>query len=258
MKTDITKNLYFRESGNGPALIILHGLLGTGTNWNRFSKALGDAFHIFALDLRNHGRSFHDPEMNYRVMADDIVRFMDQQGLSEARILGHSMGGKAGMELALTYPERLSSLIVVDIAPVTYPDSHGDILRAMSSLELDAIKSRADADRLLKVDDDQLRGFILTNLSRDDDGYKWRINLDALVSGLTEILSFPQHEQSYKGKVRFIAGERSHYIDDAYLPEIKRLFPGSDLVTIPGSGHWPHIDAAEQLESIAREFLCAG
>ena len=204
--------LNYRQVGEGPPLLILHGLMGSGSNWNRFSKALAEDFSCYALDLRNHGRSFHHSEMDYPTMASDVLNFMNQQELPEVSILGHSMGGKAAMELALTHQDRVEQLLVVDIAPVTYPNHHGDILRAMASFPLDQIQSREDADRLLAVEDPSMRGFLLTNLSRDADGYKWRINLDALTSNIQKILSFPEHDQdTYQGPAHFIAGENSNF-----------------------------------------------
>ncbi|MBI3798478.1 MAG: alpha/beta fold hydrolase, partial [Deltaproteobacteria bacterium] len=172
--------LHFESSGHGHPLLILHGLFGSLENWRTLSKVLSQSFQVFALDQRNHGHSPHSEVFNYRVMTEDLKEFLQHQGLSAIHLLGHSMGGKTAMQFALTYPEDVDKLIVVDIAPKAYPPGHDDIFAALFSLPVQDFRSRQEADAALAqhLPDLALRQFLLKNLEREaTGGFHWRINL---------------------------------------------------------------------------------
>ena len=179
--------LHFKNySTCGEPLFILHGLFGSLTNWNWHSKQFSEQFSVYGVDLRNHGESPHDDTLNYAVMAQDVVHLFDDLGIESASIIGHSMGGKVAMELALGWPDYVNKLIVVDIAPVSYPnsgDGHLDAIEGMNALKLNAIKSRGEAESFLEnyIKDQVTRKFILTNLVRGSgDGFRWRLNLQSI------------------------------------------------------------------------------
>ncbi|MGA9119472.1 MAG: alpha/beta fold hydrolase [Bacteroidota bacterium] len=250
--------LFFRRHGSGLPLLILHGLFGSSNNWNTLAKRLGEHFTVYAVDLRNHGHSPHDPVHTYPSMAADILEFMDQEGISSSFLLGHSMGGKVGMEIALSHPSKIGKLVVVDIAPVPYPDRHDALLSALISLPLDDYSSRAQADDALRkeVPDERVRGFLLTNLRRTEQGtYTWALNLHALKVHRADLAAGIQEGRQYNGPALFIRGDRSDYVLPQYHDAIKRLFPSARFETIPGAGHWVHADAPEAFLEAVLSFL---
>ena len=233
------------ELGEGPPLLVLHGLFGSGTNWRGIARSLATAHRVLLVDARNHGASPHAPAMDYPAMAADVRALMDARGIDDATVLGHSMGGKTAMTLALETPERVAALAVVDIAPRRSPGDHGPLIDAMRSLDLSRVGRRGDADALLaeRVADAGLRAFLLQNLENADGGYRWRINLDAIEACMPTLLGFDAAEGArFEGETLFVAGERSDYLTDADLPDIQRRFPRAELATVPDSGHWVHAE----------------
>lgn len=243
----------------GEPLIVLHGLFGAAVNWRYICQALQAEREVYALDLRNHGRSPHAASMTFPLMARDIFEFMDAHELPSCVILGHSLGGKAAMQAALTQPERCSRLIVADIAPKRYPPRHDDIFEAVDTINRSMISSRQQADELIKgiLPDQATRLFLLTNLRRDDNGkFGWRINMDAIRANY-EIISGPPAvtDGRYDKPALFIKGGRSPYIKNEDWPAIRSLFPGAELQTIEQSGHWVHTEQPEIFLNIVRDFL---
>jgi esterase len=194
-------------------VFVLHGLFGSSRNWQSVARRLRDRFRVYTVDLRNHGQSPHRPGMDYHSLSDDVLELADSVAVSSLRLVGHSMGGKVAMAVALRAPERVEQLAVVDIAPMTYDERFAEIIDAMQDLDLTAIDDRRDADQALSVTvpDQRLRGFLLQNLLRTENGYQWRLNLEALRAGLAEISDFPQPlcDLRYLGPTTFIAGGRS-------------------------------------------------
>lgn len=242
-----------------PAIIILHGLLGSSRNWMSIAKTLAHHFSVYTLDLRNHGRSPHNKEMTFDVMKEDVLTWLDEQHLSAVTLLGHSMGGKVAMMMACHHPERVKQLVIVDIVPKAYQSSFLTEMEAMLKMDLDALKSRKQADVLLSevVDDWALRQFFLTNLQRRSDGqFSWQVNLPVLIESLKEIRANPLSSQDvWLGKTLFIKGGQSAFIQekDEYL--LQHHFPNSDLVTLAQSGHNPHIDTKDAFIEILLQFL---
>jgi esterase len=249
--------LHYKTFGSGEPLIILHGLFGGWDNWYPVAKALSGRFGVYAIDQRNHGQSFHSDRFDYDVMAQDLLIFMDRQRLAAAALLGHSMGAKTAMRFAALFPERVRRLIVVDITHRTTGGVTAESIEALRGLDLTAVARVKDADELLQpaIPDAGLRRFLLKNLDRTPDGrFRWKVNLDAirrnlpLICGPVDIRMFPK-------PCLFIRGASSPYIADDDWPEIRRFFPQAELVTIPGSGHWPHVDNKTAFLQAVGDFL---
>ncbi len=255
---DTTEALHYKKyGGGGNPLIILHGLLGCRDNWHPVAKALSDGFEVYAVDQRNHGRSFHSRRCDYDALAEDIRRFMDTHGLKKAALLGHSMGGKAAMRFSAVYPERVNRLVIVDVSHKAHQPHHADAIAALRKLELGSLQGYKDAEERLKseIPDARARLFLLKNLRPDPDGkFAWRVNLDAI----------QRHHDALCGAVAvrpfckpclFVRGGNSNYVMDADWPEIKRFFPLAELATIPAAGHWVHVDAKEAFLRSVAAFL---
>ncbi len=252
-------DLFCKEYGAGPPLIILHGLLGASGNWHTLSsRVFGAHFHVFTVDQRNHGRSPHDDRLDYPAMAADLAGFMDGHGLASAHLMGHSMGGKTAMEFALTYPGRVEKLVVVDIAPKPYPGRHTEILDALQAVDPGAFRSRTDIDAALgqRIASYPIRQFLLKNLRPDGQGrYAWQMNLDAIVRNHDRISAGPEAAGTFDGPALFVRGGASDYVTDADVPEIRRRFPAARVVTIPGAGHWVHAEAPQAFAQAVLGFL---
>jgi esterase len=241
-----------------PALLVLHGLYGQQGNWASHARALADDFTVYALDARNHGQSPHADSMTLPQMAQDVSDTMDALGLEQAHLLGHSMGGKIAMLLALQQPGRVQSLLVVDIAPVAYARGDVQVLQALVGLDLAALVSRGEADELLaaQVQTAAVRDFLLTNLVKDaEDGFRWRFNLPVLAHSFGEIIGWPETTRIYEGPVLFIKGANSDYILPEHQQATLKLFPRARLKTVQGAGHWVHSEKAETFRKLARDFL---
>ncbi len=254
--------LYYRRYGRGRPLLVLHGLFGSGRNWRRIAQALEQDRQVITVDLRNHGASPHCAGMDYADMSADILVLMDELGLETADLMGHSMGGKVAMSLALSQPGRVSRLVVVDIAPVHYRHDFQAIFESLKALPLERLQGRAEAERLLleRLKDPVLTGFLLQNLQRDDEqGFHWRVNLPALEQGMEAISGFPEDllEHRYDGPALFIAGAESRHIRPGHQARIKTLFPRAVIATIDGTGHWPHSERPETFLDALRGFLRA-
>jgi len=249
--------LNLQISGSGAPLIIMHGLFGTLLNWSGQIKALSEHFTVYAVDLRNHGRSPHTDSTSYPLMADDIIELMDQQGLASAHILGHSMGGKVAMQLAMNHPQRVDKLIIVDIAPVQYPNHHNDVFAGLNAVQLNSLKSRTEADQQLAqfIEELSVRQFLLTNLYRTEEKqFAWRMNLPVLEACYDEI-SKPPSGPAFEKPVLFIKGENSDYITADYRDQILSLFPQAEYRMIQGTGHWPHAEKASIFTRLVLNYL---
>ncbi|WP_456405689.1 alpha/beta fold hydrolase [Thiolapillus sp.] len=254
--------LYSKEYGedrNHPPLVLLHGLLGSLVNWQRIARSLAHTRRVIVPDLRNHGRSPHDPDVSYEAMANDVLELLDDLGIPEAVLIGHSMGGKTAMVLALRHPERVERLGVVDIAPVAYSGRLAFLMDALLSLPLEQIDSRAHADLLLadSIPEKAVCDHMLQNLQRSEGGWRWRNNLQALRDGLDSISGFPEDAfvQPYTGKSCFIKGEHSDYIDQHGLARIQTLFPAFELMEIRGAGHWVYAEQPRLFLDAVDRFL---
>jgi pimeloyl-ACP methyl ester carboxylesterase len=250
--------LHCKTYGDGHPLIILHGLFGSLNNWNTLSRKFGGHFKVYALDQRNHGRSPHSDVFNYQVMAEDLKEFMEHHGIPTAHVLGHSMGGKTAMCFAVSYPENVDRLIVVDIAPKAYDAKHDEMLEAMSSLHLDEFSTRKEVDEALstKVQDTVVRQFLLTNLARNDSGmFIWKLNLNGIRKNYREMNKGLDPERGFTNPTLFVAGGKSTYIRREDHSLIKKIFPHATITTISGAGHWVHAEAPGEFARVVLDFL---
>lgn len=253
-------DLHFREYGSGPPLVVLHGLLGCADNWATVARGLAEHLHVFVPDQRNHGRSPHSAVFDYGVLTSDLLTFLDARGLNRAHVLGHSMGGKVAMRFAQTHSCRVDKLIVVDIAPrdTLLPMAE---LRALLDLDVGSLARRSDADSALApaIPEHGVRQFLLKNLERrPEGGFRWRANLQAIAASAPAIASAPGLHGVVPRPALFVRGERSGYIRDQDVPGIRRLFPNGRVVTIPGAGHWVHVEAPEAFLRAVTGFLEGG
>jgi esterase len=252
--------LAFREVGAGPPVVILHGLLGSSRNWQAIGKELGRRYRVILPDLRNHGASPRSPAMTYPAMAADLVALLDRLGLAEAAVVGHSMGGKAAITLALTRPERVSRLVVVDIAPVDY-GGRGflDYIRALQALDLALLRRRAEADAALApaVPDPAVRAFLLQNLGFEGDRPRWQPDLESLSRSMATITGFPAWlaGRRFAGPTLLIRGELSSYVTADGVAACRAHCPGARLMTVRGAGHWVHADAPAIVVGALERFL---
>ena len=237
---------YKSEGAAGPFVVILHGLLGSSANGRSIARKLGQTHRGYSLDLRNHGASPHVDTMSYPAMADDVRAFLDDHDIDAATVIGHSMGGKTAMCLALDAPARVRRLVVVDIAPTVSRHDHGPTLAAMASLDLQRVARRADAETMLEasIPDAAMRMFVLQNLASSGAGFAWRINLAGIADSMPALLDFPVDPaaQPYPGPARFLRGADSDYVRPADETPIRVLFPRAEIVTIEGAGHWVHAE----------------
>ena len=240
------------STGRAP-LLIAHGLFGSARNWGVVAKRLSATRHVTAVDMRNHGASDWSDAHGYPDMAADLADIID----GRTDVLGHSMGGKAAMTLALTRPDLLSKLVVADIAPVTYTHTQQSMIDAMRAVELDQVNSRRDADAQLaeRIDDSGVRAFLLQSL--DVKARRWRLNLDVLEREMPRIIGFPELGGMFEGPTLFLAGTESTYVSTAHRNHIKALFPNARFARIPGAGHWLHADNPRAFEAAVTAFLDA-
>lgn len=255
----MTVSLAYEDIGTGTPLLLLHGLYGSGANWRRIAKALSDRHRVVSVDLRNHGASPWVATMSYAEMAADVAALIDRLGLDHPAVLGHSMGGKVAMTLALTDPGKLGRLVVVDIAPVSYGDRFSSYTAAMRGIDAAGASGRDEIRRTLlqTIPDDRVVGFLMTNLVRQGEQYDWRINLVALATAMGEIGSFPAAltGRRYPGPVTVLDGARSDYVNDADRPLFVRLFPAVRFATVADAGHWLHADQPDAFIAAVRAAL---
>lgn len=249
--------LYFREFGAGSPVIILHGLFGFSDNWQTVAKALSASHLVITPDLRNHGHSPHTDGHSYPEMAEDVRRFMEEKWIYSCALIGHSMGGKVAMQLALTYPDFIEKLVVIDIDPGQSEDGHSAIFHTLFDMNLSKMKSRKEAERYLseRIPDAPTRQFLLKNITRNESGeYSWKMNLPALWKHYPDILA-PVSGEPFQKPTLFIRGGNSGYIKPPETALIHSLFPLARIVTIEGAGHWVHADKPNELLGVLNEFL---
>jgi esterase len=241
-----------------PPLVIAHGLYGSGRNWGAIARRLAETRQVVAVDMRNHGDSPRSPDHSYAAMARDLAATIAGLG-GQADLLGHSMGGKAAMVLALGEPERVRRLIIADMAPVAYGHSQLQYARAMQAVDLAAVRRRADADAALaaSVPEPNLRAFFLQSLAVGPSGAAWKLNLPVLAEEMPRIMDFPEVSGRFDGPTLFLAGGRSDYVRPEHWPRIRALFPAARHVAIPDAGHWLHAEAPDVVSATAAAFLDA-
>lgn len=274
--------LYFREFGQGHPLVILHGLLGMSDHWIPLAKQFAEHFHVVVPDLRNHGLSPHAEDFSYKYMLSDIVELLSDLQIKSCNILGHSMGGKLAMSLALSYPEMVNRLIIADISPVEYPiDKDNEMVQAMNRMNLSAVHNREELRQMIQLatKDIMLQGLILKNISSHGTSeFSWKPYLESITKNLQEIYGFHCHglqihasesdrasenclsgcaseKVSFNKETLFIKGGKSPYISEKHYPEIAALFPQSKTVAIENAGHWLHAEKPAEFYEACINFL---
>ena len=240
---------------DAPRLLIAHGLFGSARNWGVIAKRLSDQFHVVAVDMRNHGDSPRGDTQSYEDMAGDLAGVLDDIGPSH--VLGHSMGGKTAMVLALSNPDLVERLIVADIAPVGYSHTQSHLIGFMRKIDLSHVQTRDDADRQLQdhIPEDGIRAFLLQSL--DVKAKKWRLNFDVLDVEMAKIIGFPDVSGHFDKPTLFLSGAASDYVLPEHRPIIKPLFPTARFAKLPDAGHWLHAEKPREFEAAVRVFLSA-
>ncbi|XP_047635825.1 protein ABHD11 [Phacochoerus africanus] len=248
-----------------PPLVFLHGLFGSKTNFSSIAKALAQQTgrRVLTVDARNHGDSAHSPDMSYEAMSQDLQDLLPQLGLVPCVLIGHSMGGRTAMLLALQRPELVERLIAVDISPVesTSSSNFPNYIAAMKAIDLPNEASLSSARKLASeklssvIQSISVRQFLLTNLVEVDGHFVWRVNLDALSQHWDKILNFPPRQESYSGPALFLVGGNSQFVLPSHHPEIRRLFPRAQMQTVPNAGHWVHSDNPQDFMAAIQSFL---
>lgn len=244
----------FGDDVSHPPILIAHGLFGSGRNWNVIAKRLSDKRRVVTVDMRNHGESPWFDTQSYHDMAEDLAQVIHHLG-GQADVIGHSMGGKASMILALQDSALVHQLLVADIAPIAYGHNQQSMIEAMRTIDLDLVNTRGDADRQLAsvLDDASVRAFLLQSLNVKER--TWRLNLDVLQSEMSKIIGFPEVSGTFAGPTLFLAGANSDYVLPEHRPTIKALFPAAKQAKIPGAGHWLHAEKPREFEAAVRNFL---
>lgn len=242
------------QAADKTPLLIVHGLFGSARNWGVIAKRMSADRLVISVDMRNHGQSFRSDSMTYADMADDLAEVLEHYG--PAHVMGHSMGGKASMLLALTHPDLVKSLIVADISPVPYEHSNRPLVAAMQNLDLSQVTTRGDADALLAQDvlDPGVRAFLLQSLVVKEK--KWLLNLDVLDAAMPDIVGWPEISGlSYNGDVFFLSGAESTYVQRDHRAVTKALFPKAKFASIPDVGHWLHAEKPREFEAALTAWL---
>jgi esterase len=248
--------LHYKQTGQGPHLILIHGLFGSFENLNVIARPLSENFTVTAIDLRNHGRSEHDELMSYPAMSQDVLALMIQLNIEKAVFVGHSMGGKVAMQVALNTPERVDKLVVLDIAPVTYEPRHDDVFKGLNAVNDARISSRQDADSVMSeyIVEPSVRQFLLKNLVKTQNRFDWKFNLTILQNKYCDILQAPSGT-AFTGKTLFIKGGNSEYITENMRDIFLKFFPKCKAKVIHGTGHWLHAEKPAAVNKSITDFI---
>lgn len=255
----MSSGIFHRQiSTEGDALIAIHGLFGSLENLGVITRQLASEYAVYALDLPNHGRSTHTDDVSLTSMAQTVVEWMSEQRIEHAHFLGHSLGGKVAMEVALRHPEKVKRLIVADIAPVNYTRRHDDVFAAFRAVDFASIKTRMDADKQMRPHIEELstRSFLLKNLDKTESGWEWRVNLEGLIAAYDHLICANTTEfPAFDGEVLFIKGEHSPYILPEHREAILSLFPRASVKVINNTQHWLHAEKPDIFSGIVKRFL---
>ncbi len=253
--------LNFQQRGTGPHLVLIHGLFGSLENLNMVAKPLSESYCVTSVDVRNHGDSFHHSDMSYDVLSQDIINLLDHLGIETCLLLGHSMGGKIAIEVALTQPERIAKLLIADISPVQYPPHHLEIIEGLQRIDLSIVKKRKDAELQLApfVDNIAVRQFLLRNLVTNKQGvFTFKCSLKYIAQSYPQIMKaneLSSGKKPYTGPCLFIKGGESNYILPQHKDVITQLLPRSKAKIIQGAGHWLHAEKTIAFNKIVAEFV---
>jgi pimeloyl-ACP methyl ester carboxylesterase len=249
--------LFYRVQGKGQSIIIIHGIFGSSDNWLSITKKLSVNYQLYLIDLRNHGNSPQSDIFTYESMSDDLLELINDHAIKDPIIIGHSMGGKVAMHFSLHHPGKLKKLVVVDIAPKSYPVHHEKILEGLNAIPLSELKSRQEAESILAnyVDEPDVRQFLLKNLSRNEQlQFQWKINLPIITKNIEKIGVEINKKKEFTKPTLFIKGGKSNYIKNEDSALIKKIFPQAEIKTIDQAGHWVQVDAPEDFLQLVEQF----
>jgi esterase len=249
--------LFFREYGQGKPMIILHGLFGSSDNWLTQAKLFSVSYKVYTIDQRNHGQSPHSDTFDYESMVSDLSEFMHDHSIADPVVIGHSMGGKTAMNFALTHPEKIDRLVVVDISPKAYNLEHYSIVKGLLAIPIDSIKSRNEADEILShhVPEPDVRQFLLKNLQRKSEGgFSWKINLKTISEKLGNVGLDLHAKGSFEKPTLFIRGSKSKYVPDSDWSHITQVFPKAKLETMD-TGHWVQAEKPQEFADVVSRWL---
>ena len=250
-------NLNFTKIGNGNPILIVHGLFGSSDNWRTLGKKFSEKNTVYLIDLRNHGRSDHSYEMNYDIMAEDLMDLISKEHIINPILIGHSMGGKTALMFVKKYPNVLKKLIVADIGLKEYPMHHEDILKGLNSIDLNTTKTRSDAQKKIAIHIKEIgvQQFLLKNLYWIEKGQlAWRMNLKVIEQNIYEILKKIDIDKNFT-KTLFLRGGLSNYILKQDFDDLKNKFPNGDIKTIENVGHWLHAENPLKFYQLVKEFI---
>ena len=240
-----------------PPVLLAHGLFGSGKNLGGLARRLAETRRVISVEMRNHGDSFHDPDHSYPALADDLAQVIAAHG-GQADVLGHSMGGKTAMMLALTRPELVRKLVVMDIAPYAYGHTQTALIDAMEGMDLTGLRLRSEADARLAaaIDEPGVRAFLLQSLDLKSDPPRWKYNLTALRDQMPLLIGWPDAPKgTYDGPTLFLAGAESDYCREPQLEAIRAYFPQAKMRYFAGAGHWLHADRPTEVAEAVAAFL---
>jgi pimeloyl-ACP methyl ester carboxylesterase len=244
------------DTGEGPPVVLLHGLFGAARNFGAVQRALSPLYRVIAMDARNHGASPHAPGMTYQTLAADVLETMDALAVPVAAVIGHSMGGKTAMRLAVMAPERVDRLLVADIAPVPYDHGNESVADAMRAIKLHPGLTRAEADAALleEVPLQAMRSFLIQNLQFGAQP-RWRVGLEEIADAIPDLEGWETPTGTYSGPALFVSGAHSDYVLPEHRPAIRALFPTARFVAVKNAGHWLHADNPAGFLSVVEAFL---
>jgi len=254
----MTAELNYKVYGEGEPVVILHGLFGTLDNWQTFAKRLAEHYMVYVVDQRDHGKSPHTNEFNYQLLADDLAHFMESQWIHEARLIGHSMGGKTVMQFAEDHSDMIEQMVVVDIAPVQYEPGHTAIFDALLAVDIDRVTSRGEVEEVLSeyITDSGVRLFLMKNLKRKKaGGFEWKMNLPLLYKEYPNIIASAVGTYKVDVDALFVGGTASKYIDETGRAAIEEKYENAKVVMIDGAGHWIHAERPDELYQLVTDYF---
>lgn len=249
--------LNYKRSGTGPTIILIHGLFGSLENLGMVRRGLQSNFDVISIDLPDHGESPHSTQFCFQQYSTAVIELMDSLSLKAVILVGHSLGGKVAMQTALKNPQRISALIVADIAPVSYPPRHNEIFAGLNAVTLNQVKDRHSADRMMEpfIADNGIRQFLLRGLYQQDNQWQWRFNLNLLQRDYDQLSKGIEHHTPFTAPTLFIKGGLSDYLTAEHRPVIRKLFPSSKARIIEDTGHWLHAEKPKIFNQIICQFL---